>query len=309
MKNLVIIIIFWVIPIVSYADYLETIYVNNVNITEYHEKTDGYVFSVNNYYMKEENLTLHTNDSNQQIKLEGKYSDTIMSGKDNTIIKTPIPGLGLRISWVSDNQSNNSQLKYFPFNRICFSPCHLQNKIVVEFIKIGIIETGTIRRGTELATINLSQNVNNPEYIRIVLNEDIILKSKTCVLLDTDKYIDIGSFTTDELKSIKYSPKYINFDLVLRCEQNSSVGMYYIGTPANNRLKNTGTSEGVSILVNDESNKPLTISLTPILNGYISVTANVNKPVRLKTAVNVDDRRNVKSGTIEGNIFVVLEIN
>lgn len=308
MRNILLIMMFFLIPIVSYADYRETLYVSNVNISDYHNRPEGYVFSVNNYRLKSDNLTIQTTNSNQSIILDGRYSDSIMTGKDNTIIRTSIPGLGLRISWAADRQSNNSILKYFPFNRTCISPCQLQDEVVVEFIKIGIIKTGTIRRGTELATVNLSQNVSRPEYMRIVLNEDIILKSRSCVLLDTDKYIDLGGFTTDELKSIRYSPKYIDFDLMLNCEQNSSVGISYIGTAVNQRLKNNGTSDGVSILLNDEANKPIKISLTPSVNNYVNVLANENKPIKLKTAVNVDDRRNVKSGTIEGNLFILLEV-
>ena len=308
MRNTLLIMMLFLIPIVSYADYRETFYVSNVNITDYHNKPEGYVFSVNNYRLKSENLKIQTNNSNQYINLDGKYSDSVMTGKDNTIIRTPIPGLGLRISWVTDSQSNNNILKYFPFNRTCVSPCVLQDQVVVEFIKIGIIKTGTIRRGTELATVNLSQNVTRPDYMKIVLNEDIILKSRSCILLDTDKYIDLGSFTTDELKSIRYSPKYIDFDLTLHCEQNSSVGMSYIGTTVNQNLKNNGTSDGVSILLHDESNKSIKISLTPTVNNYVDVLANENKPIKLKTAVNVDDRRNVKSGTIEGSLFILLEV-
>lgn len=310
MNKILLIIIFFMIPIASYANYREIFKVDNTNIinTDYHNQPEGHIFYKNSYTIKSENLRIQSNNNNQQINLDGKYSDIIMMGKDNTIIRTPIPGLGLRISWVTDNQSNNNLLKYFPFNRTCFSPCQLQDEVVVEFIKIGIIKTGTIRRGTELATVNLSQNVNNPEYIKIILDEEITLKSRTCILLDTDKFIDIGSFTADELKSIRYSPKYVDFELMLQCEQNSSVGLSYIGTTINNRLKNNGTSEGISILVNDESNNPLNISLKPTVNNYINVLANENKPVKLKTAVNVDDRRNIKSGTIEGNLFILLEI-
>lgn len=298
----------FLIPIASYADYREVFYVSNVNINDYHNKPEGYVFSSNSYRLKRDNLTIQTNNSNQQINLDGKYSDFIMTGKDNTIIRTPIPGLGLRISWVTDNQSNNELLKYFPFNRQCISPCQLQDEVIVEFIKIGIIKTGTIRRGTELATVNLSQNVTHPEYMKIVLNEDIIVKSKSCVLLDTDKYIDLGNFTTDELKNIRYTPKYIDFDLTLQCEQNSSVGISYIGDVVNQKLKNNGTSDGVSIFLNDENNKPIKISLTPTVNNYVNVIANENKPIKLKTAVSVDDRRSVKSGTIEGSLFILLEV-
>lgn len=298
----------FLIPIVSYADYRETFYVSNVNVSDYHNKPEGYVFSVNRYRLKSENLKIQTINSNQYINLDGKYSDSVMTGKENTIIRTPIPGLGLRISWVTDSQSNNNIFKYFPFNRTCISPCQLQDEVVVEFIKIGIIKTGSMRRGTELATVNLSQNVTNPEYMKIVLNEDIILKSRSCVLLDTDKYVDLGNFTTDELRNIRYSPKYIDFDLTLHCEQNSSVGISYIGTTVNQKLKNNGTSDGVSILLNDEGNKPIKISLTPAVNNYVNVLANENKPIKLKTAVNVDDRRNVKSGTIEGNLFILLEV-
>ncbi len=308
MRNILLIMMLFLISTVSYADYRETFYVSDVNIIDYHDKPEGYVFSANSYRLKSENLRIQTINSNQHINLDGKYSDSVMTGKDNTIIRTPIPGLGLRISWVTDSQSNNNVLKYFPFNRTCISPCQLQDEVVVEFIKIGMIKTGKMSRGTELATVNLSQNVTHPEYMKIVLNEDIILKSKSCVLLDTDKYIDLGTFTTDELSNIRYSPKYIDFDLTLHCEQNSSVGISYIGTTENKKLKNSGTSEGVSILLNDEINEPIKISLTPTVNNYVSVLANENKPIKLKTAVNVDDRRNVKSGTIEGNLFVLLEI-
>jgi type 1 fimbria pilin len=297
-------------PVVSYADYREVFYVNNVDITttDYHNKPEGYVFSVNNYTLKSENLRIQSINNDQNIIMIGKYSDSVMTGKDDSIIRTPIPGLGLRISWVTDSQSNNDIFKYFPFHRSCVSPCVLQDKVVVEFIKIGIIKTGTMRKGTELATVNLSQNVTRPEYMKIVLNEDIILKSKSCVLLDTDKYIDLGTFTTEELSSIRYSPKYIDFDLTLHCEQNSSVGISYIGTTENNKLKNDGTSEGVSILLNDENNTPVAISLTPTVNNYVNVLVNENKPIKLKTAVNVDDRRNIKPGTIEGNLFILLEV-
>lgn len=298
----------FLIPIVSYADYREVFYVNNVNINDYHNKPEGYTFSVNNYRVKRENLKLQTINNNQYINLDGKYSDSVMTSKNDTIIGTPIPGLGLRISWVSDSQSNNNNFKYFPFNRTCVSPCQLLDEVVVEFIKIGVIKTGTIRRGTELATVNLSQNVMHPEYMKIVLNEDIILKSKSCVLLDTDKYIELGKFTTDELKNIRYTPKYIDFDLILNCDHNSSVGISYIGTTVNQKLKNDGTSDGVSILLNDESNKAINISLIPTVNNYVNVLANENKPIKLKTAVSVDDRRNVKPGTIEGNVFILLEI-
>ncbi|WP_272662717.1 fimbrial protein [Providencia sp. PROV111] len=308
MKNIILMIVFFVVSTSSYADYREVFYVSDTNITDYHDKPEGYVFSSNTYKIKSANLKIQSNNNIQQINIDGKYSDIIMMGKDNTIIRTPIPGLGLRISWITDNQSNNNLLKYFPFNRTCISPCQLQDEVIVEFIKIGTIKTGTIRRGTELATVNLSQNVNNPEYMKIVLNEDIILRSRSCVLLDTDKYIDVGTFTADELKSIRYSPKYVDFELMLKCEQNSSVGLSYIGTPVNNGLKNNGTSEGVSILLKDEGNNPVKISLTPSINNYVNVLANENKPVKLKTAVNVDDRRNVKSGTIEGNLFILLEI-
>lgn len=308
MKKFLLIIILFLTPIVSYADYREVLYVNDVNINDYHNKPEGYVFSVNSYRLKSENLRIQTINSNQYINLDGKYSDSVMTGKDNTIIRTPIPGLGLRISWVTDSQSNNNVFKYFPFARTCISPCQLQDEVVVEFIKIGIIKTGTMRRGTELATVNLSQNVAHPEYMKIVLNEDIILKSKSCVLLDTDRYIDLGNFTTDELKNIRYSPKYIDFDLALHCEQNSSVGISYIGTTVNQKLKNDGTSDGVSILLNDENNEAIKISLTSTVNNYVNVTVNEKKPIKLKTAVNVDDRRNVKPGTIEGNLFILLEI-
>ncbi|WP_272671840.1 fimbrial protein [Providencia sp. PROV104] len=308
MKNIILMIVFFVVSTSSYADYREVFYVSDTNITDYHDKHEGDVFSSNTYKIKSANLKIQSNNNIQQINIDGKYSDIIMMGKDNTIIRTPIPGLGLRISWITDNQSNNHLLKYFPFNRTCISPCQLQDEVIVEFIKIGTIKTGTIRRGTELATVNLSKNVNNPEYMKIVLNEDIILRSRSCVLLDTDKYIDVGTFTADELKSIRYSPKYVDFELMLKCEQNSSVGLSYIGTPVNNGLKNNGTSEGVSILLKDEGNNPVKISLTPSINNYVNVLANENKPVKLKTAVNVDDRRNVKSGTIEGNLFILLEI-
>lgn len=298
----------FIVSTVSYADYREVINVSDVNIIDYHDKPEGYIFSSNIYRLKNENLRIQTINSNQYINLDGKYSDSIMMGKDNTIIRTPIPGLGLRISWVTDSQSNNNILKYFPFNRTCVSPCQLQDEVVVEFIKIGIIKTGVIRRGTELATVNLSQNVTNPEYMKIVLNEDITLKSKSCILLDTDKYVDLGTFTTDELSNIRYTPKYIDFELTLQCDQTSSVGISYIGTVENQKLKNSGTSEGVSILLNDDNNVPIKISLTPTVNNFINVLANENKPIKLKTAVNVDDRRNVKSGTIEGNLFILLEI-
>ncbi|WP_300002106.1 fimbrial protein [uncultured Cedecea sp.] len=308
MRNILLTLILILIPVVSNANYRENFYVSDVNIKDYHDKPEGYVFSVNSYRLKSENLRIQTINNEQQININGKFSDSVMTGKENTIIRTPIPGLGLRISWVMDSQSNNDILRYFPFNRTCVSPCQLQDEVVVEFIKIGIIKTGTMRRGTELATVNLSQNVTYPEYMRIVLNEDIILKSKSCILSDTDKYIDLGSFTTDELANIRYSPKYIDFDLTLQCEQNSSVGISYIGTTENQRLKNSGTSEGVSILLNDERNEPIKISSTPIVSNYVSVLANENKPIKLKTAVNVDDRRNVKSGTIEGNLFIMLEI-
>jgi len=296
------------IPAMGNAAYRETFYVSNVNITDYHNKPEGYIFSVNSYKIKNENLRIQSSTGNQNINLDGRYSDIIMAGKDNTIIRTPIPGLGLRISWVADSQLHNNLLKYFPFYRTCFSPCQLQDEVFVEFIKIGIIKTGEIRRGTELATVNLSHNVVNPEYMKIVLNEDIILKSKSCVLVDTDKFIDVGTFTVDELKSIRYSPKYVDFELTLQCDQSSSVGMSYIGTPVDKRLKNNGTAQGVSILVNDEKNIPLKISSIPVVNNYVSVSANEHKPIKLKTAVNVDDRRNVKSGTIEGNLFILLEI-
>ncbi|MBS0848530.1 fimbrial protein [Citrobacter sp. JGM124] len=309
MRNILLIMMMFLFSGVSYADYRETFYVSNVNITDYHNQSEGYTFSSHTYHLRSENLTISTNNNNQHINLDGKYADSVMTGKENTIIRTPIPGLGLRISWATDNQSSNSILKYFPFNRTCISPCQLQDLVIVEFIKIGTIKTGTMRRGTELATVNLSQNVTNPEYMKIVLNEDIILKSRSCVLLDTDKYVDLGNFTADELKNIKYSPKYIDFDLTLSCEQDTSVGMSYIGTSVNQNLKNTGTSEGVSILLNDEDNKKVKISLTPTVNNYVSVLANENKPIKLKTAVNVDDRRNIKSGTIEGSLFILLEIN
>lgn len=309
MKKIVLMIVFFVVSSASYADYREIFYVSNTNITDYHDRPEGYVFSSTPYKIKSTNLTIKSNNNIQKINIDGKYSDIIMMGKgNNSIIKTPIQGLGLRISWVTDNQSNNNLLKYFPFNRTCISPCQFQDEVIVEFIKIGTIKTGTIRRYTELATVNLSQNVNDPEYIKIILNEDIILKSRSCVLLDTEQYIDVGNFTVDELTDRRYSPKYVDFELMLKCEQNSSVGLSYIGTPVNNRLKNNGTSEGVSILLKDESNKPIKISLTPSINNYVNVLANENKPVKLKAAVNVDDRYNVKSGTIEGNLFILLEI-
>lgn len=308
MRNLLLILMMFLFPLISYADYRETFYVNDVNITDYHERSEGYIFSLNSYRVKNSNLKIQTNNSNQHINLDGKYSDSVMTGKDNNIIRTPIPGLGLRISWATDSESNNNVFKYFPFFRTCVSPCQLQDEVTVEFIKIGTIKTGTMRKGTELATVNLSQNVTNPEYMKIVLNEDIILQSRSCVLLDTDKYVDLGSFTADELKSIRYSPKYIDFDLTLQCDHNTSVGISYIGSTVNQNLKNNGTSDGVSILLHDENNNAVKLALTPIVNNYVNVVANENKPINLKAAVNVDDRRNVKSGTIEGNLFILLEM-
>lgn len=306
MRHILLTVMLLLISAISYADYRETFYVSNVNIIDYHDKPEGYTFSTNHYYLNSKNLVIQTTNSDQDIKLYGKYSDVIMTGKDNTIIRTPIPGLGLRISWATAGSDSNS--KYFPFERPCVSPCQLRDEVTVEFIKIGIIKTGVIRKGTELATVNLSQNVSNPEYMKIVLNEDIIVKSKSCVLLETDKYIDLGKFTTDELKNIRYSPKYRDFSLMLRCEQNSSVGISYIGTAVNQKLKNDGTSDGVSILLNDEANQPIKIAPIPTVNNNVSVLASEDKPIKLKTAVNVDDRRNVKAGTIEGSLFILLEV-
>ncbi|MEQ4780171.1 fimbrial protein [Providencia huaxiensis] len=288
--------------------YTENIYLNDNKIIDYHDKPLGAVLSKSEHKINTKVINSTTNNQ-QELELIGVYSDRVNFGKyDRDTIKTSIPGLGLRIYWPTSDSSVNSSTNYFPFNRQCKTPCNVSQQLVVEFVKMSGIRTGKISKNTEIATVVIRGRDNDVNFMRIVLDEDIETKAKSCYVKD-DVIVDLGNYSIDDLKSGRFNKGGENFQLEIYCDQTQYVGVYYQGKfGSTGKLENLGTAGkgGVSIKLMNEDNS--IVSRTEP-GDQIKIENGIPYLLNLKAAIEIESKSKLSIGTINADAFITLSVN
>jgi len=178
---------------------------------------------------------------------------------------TTIPGVGIRVKWPASRGQN----AWVPGSYSCTGNCvEPADRIVIEFVQIGVIKSGVIHAGN-LVNISVSAD-NNPQdsVAMLTINiGEVDINVRSCSIYASDNSVDLGDYSLIDVNKSGYQGDMKDFSITLDCPETSSARIQFDGT---NPWGMTG-----GILVNSGSaNHAYTRLYSKLGTGYRELTLN-----------------------------------
>lgn len=232
------------------------------------------------------------------------------------VYSTEIPGIGIRILWPA-KRSNS----YFPTSYTCLSSCsEASDELVVEFVKTGKINGGTIPSGkiAEVILREATESNNSITLLTISLAMNIQITSKSCMVINPEIDVDLGSYSLSDFQGTTKQGDKIPISIVIHCPQTSSVSIAFqvanqqpIGTATGVITNTISESSGGAKNIGAKmlaSNGLMAQGVTGKLSQPVTISAGTMRTFKYKTQLFIINRTNITAGKVAGRVYFNLTI-